>query len=260
MIPKRPNVCRSRQAVTLRVAEPQLSIFSQCLLKTPNVVLLLGAWSKAPRRPLMWSRKFLEQRASTKEIPKETLAEAASPQLEDLADGLGQLFDLVVALHDQDRAENKAFDLLHAELSDYKNDFFYERIKPFARQLLFVADALQQYGAEVEQSAARGETLPAVAVKENLQHCAEQLTDALTLIEMAPIEPADAKFDPKTQRAVEVERVASGQNNQIVREVRGGWTMGGQLLRAADVVVGKDGLISRRDAETQRKRILKCLL
>ena len=170
----------------------------------------------------------------------EALQRALEPQaqqIEQIADGLGQLFDLVVALHDQDAAENKAFDTLHAELSDYKNDFFYERLKPFARQLLFVCDALEQYGEEISEAAAQGKTLPAAEVKTNVSHCTEQLKDALVLLEMAPIESQSAEFDPKTQRAIEI--VPAERDNQIVRQVRAGWTMGASLLRPADVVVGK---------------------
>ena len=165
--------------------------------------------------------------------------EPQAQQIESIADGLGQLFDLVVALHDQDAAENKAFDTLHAELSDYKNDFFYERLKPFVRQLLFVCDALEQYGEEISEAAAQGKTLPAAEVKTNVSHCTEQLKDALVLLEMAPVESQSAEFDPKTQRAIEIEAVPAARDNQIVRQVRAGWTMGANLLRPADVVVGK---------------------
>lgn len=146
---------------------------------------------------------------------------------------------MVVALHDQDAAENKAFDTLHAELSDYKNDFFYERLKPFARQLLFVCDALEQYEEEVASSAQQGRILSASEVQENVAHCAAQLRDALLLIETEPVSDSDGAFDPKTQRAVEVESVPAERDKQVVRQVRAGWTMGGQLLRPADVVVGK---------------------
>ena len=174
----------------------------------------------------------------------ETLRRALEPQtqqIDQIADGLGQLFDLVIALHDQDAAENKAFDTLHAELSDYKNDFFYERLKPFARQLLFVCDALEQYQSEVALNAAQGQILSAGEVQENVAHCAAQLRDALLLIETEPISDAQGAFDPKTQRAVEVESVPGAQDKQVVRQVRAGWTMGGNLLRPADVVVGKSG-------------------
>ena len=172
----------------------------------------------------------------------ETVRRALEPQtqqIDQIADGLGQLFDLVVALHDQDAAENKAFDTLHAELSDYKNDFFYERLKPFARQLLFVCDALEQYETEVALNAQQGQILAAGEVQANVAHCAAQLRDALLLIETEPVPNAEGAFDPKTQRAVEVEKVTAAHDKQVVRQVRAGWTMGAQLLRPADVVVGK---------------------
>lgn len=165
--------------------------------------------------------------------------EPQSQQIEQVADGLSQLFDLLVAFREQDAAENKAFDTMHAELSDYKKDFFYERLKPFARQLLFVCDALEQYGEEIAGAAAHNKMLPAANVKINVAHCADQLKDALALIEITPIEANGAEFDPKTQRAIEVETVPAQRDKAVVRQVRAGWTMGGNLLRPADVVVGK---------------------
>ena len=221
-----------------------------------------GRMVKSAAPPADVVQQILEQRNSVRDAKTENgVADSAEPnsdspvaaetgaiqralepqaqQIEQIADGLGQLFDLVVALHDQDAAENKAFDTLHAELSDYKNDFFYERLKPFARQLLFVCDALEQYGEEISEAAAQGKTLAAAGVKTNVSHCTEQLKDALVLLEMAPIERYDAEFDPKTQRAIEVEAVPAARDNQVVRQVRAGWTMGANLLRPADVVVGK---------------------
>ena len=178
-----------------------------------------------------------EQNAETQALRQ--ALEPQSQQIEQIADGLGQLFDLVVALHDQDAAENKAFDTLHAELSDYKRDFFYERLKPFARQLLFAVDALDQYADEISQAAARGQMVPAADVQTHVAHCAAGFKDALTLLEMAPVESDGMGFDPKTQRAVEVESVSATRDKEVVREVRAGWTMGGVLLRPADVVVGR---------------------
>ena len=216
-------------------------------LEAPERRFAFGRMVKSAAPPADVVQQILEQRAATKDAdaqpdnaPDAHIAgEESNPQLEHIAEGLGQLFDLVVALHDQDSAENKAFTTLHAELSDYKNDFFYERLKPFARQLLFVSDALSQYRAEIDAAAKTGEKLPAAAVQSNVAHINDQLHDALALIEMAPVKPGGDEFDPKTQRAVEVEKVPRAQNNSVMREVRAGWTMGKSLLRPADVVVGK---------------------
>ena len=224
--------------------------------EVPERRFAFGRMVKSAAPPADVVQQILEQRNSVRdakadaepEVAPESNAETEalqkalqpqSQQIEQIADGLGQLFDLVVALHDQDAAENKAFDTLHTELSDYKNDFFYERLKPFARQLLFACDALDQYVEEIASSAAQGKSLPAADVKSNVAHCAAQFKDVLSLLEMAPVESADAQFDPKTQRAVEVESVPSTRDKEVVRQVRAGWTMGGNLLRPADVVVGK---------------------
>ncbi len=226
--------------------------------EAPERRFAFGRMVKSAAPPADVVKQILEQRNSVRDARAEAEAEPTAPaepnangdsiatalqphseQIEGIAEGLGQLFDLVVALHDQDAAENKAFDTLHAELTDYKNDFFYERLKPFARQMLFVCDALEQYGAEIADSAAAGKTLPAADVAANISHCTEQLKDALRLIEVAPIEAAGEQFDPKTQRAIEVEAVPAARDKEVLRQVRAGWTMGANLLRPADVVVGK---------------------
>lgn len=224
--------------------------------KEPERRFAFGRMVKSAAPPADVVQQILEQRnavrdAKSPDAPADSTApnaeveplmralEPQTQQIDQIADGLGQLFDLVVALHDQDAAENKAFDTLHAELSSYKNDFFYERLKPFARQLLFVCDALDQYQREVADSAAQGQTLSASEVQANVAHCAEQLRDALLLIETEPVADAEGAFDAKTQRAVEVEGVPAARDKQVVRQVRAGWTMGGNLLRPADVVVGK---------------------
>lgn len=221
------------------VTEPRFKFGRMVKSAAPPADVVLQIMEK---RNAALDAKTPEAPAPDETVEVETLRSALEPQTQQIdliADGLGQLFDLVVALHDQEKAENKAFDTLHAELSDYKNDFFYERLKPFVRQLLFVCDALDQYAEEVADSAARGQILLASDVEANVAHCASQLKDALLLIETEPLERAGDAFDPKTQRAVEVESVPAARDKTVVREVRSGWRMGGQLLRPADVVVGK---------------------
>jgi molecular chaperone GrpE (heat shock protein) len=185
--------------------------------------------------------KILEARTKSDENPTQN-APAAAPsdeKIEQIAEGLGQLFDLVAAVHEQHAARDKAFDLLYEELGDYKNDFFYERLKPIMRSLLFVVDSIEEFSREVEEHEKNGQTVPNATIKANLEHFRDQLVDSLHIAEMAPIERQSDEFDPKTQRAIDVVPVPAAQNNTVQRTIRGGWTMGGQILRPADVVVGK---------------------
>ena len=162
-------------------------------------------------------------------------------QLEQIADGIGQLFDLMVAVHEEKNANDKAFDALYAELSEYKNDFVYERIKPFLRSLLFVFDSLQEYTDEVEKAHTTGAALSTAEVKLNLEHIREQFLDALKMVEVEMIEHEEDAFNPRVQRAVEVVPVAEPEDGKIQRVIRHGWTLGGNNFRPADVVVGKVG-------------------
>ena len=70
-----------------------------------------------------------------------------------------------------------------------------------------MCDALEQYQSEVALAVEQGQILSAEEVQNNVAHCAAQLRDALSLIETEPVADAQGDFDPKTQRAVEVESV-----------------------------------------------------
>lgn len=176
----------------------------------------------------------------------EDFAEIAAPiqeKLEGISVGIGQLSDLFAAaqeqVSEQNCARDKAFDLLYEEMNGYKNDFFYERLKPTLRSLLFLLDSIEEFEREVKEHEKVGDTTPSEIIRANLAHFRDQLTDALFMSEMAPIEAPDEIFDAKTQRAVQVVKVEPAQNNTVQRQIRGGWTLGGKMLRPADVVVGK---------------------
>ncbi len=160
-----------------------------------------------------------------------------------LVASIGNLTELVTSMQEQAEEQNsaheKAFDQLYEEMSGYKNDFFYERLKPTLRSLLFLLDSIEEFEREVEQYEEEGEVTPTDILKANLAHFRDQLTDTLSMSEMAPIEAPNAMFNAKIQRAVQVVQVESDQHNTVQRQIRGGWTLGGKMLRPADVVVGK---------------------
>lgn len=168
-----------------------------------------------------------------------SVAPIAFPSGAQTAPDLNEVRDLLLSLQEEQQKRDRAFDLLHDELSGYKNDFYLERLKPTLRSLLFLLDSIEDFERETESFEANGESPTPEIVRANLVHFRDQLTDILTLSDMTPIEPEGDKFDPKTQRAIEVVRVDSEQNNTIQRQVRGGWRLGGKMLRAADVVVGR---------------------
>lgn len=205
----------------------------------------LGRFVKNAAPPEEIVAQIIENRAAGK-MPEMrgaagTSGGAAGDQLEQIADGIGQLFDLMVAVHEETNARDKAFDALYAELNEYKNDFVYERIKPFLRSLLFVFDSIQEYTDEVSKAHESGEKLATGDVKANIEHIREQLLDTLKMVEVEMIEHEEDVFNPRVQRAVEVVAVDEAQDNKIQRVIRHGWTLGGNNFRPADVVVGRVG-------------------
>lgn len=180
------------------------------------------------------------------EIPAKDVAHETSPDSQvaaaasgEISRNLSELRELILSIQETQENRDHAFDLLYEELNGYKNDFYLERLKPTLRALLFLLDSIEEFEREVEASDTRGDALSSEAVKANLVHFRDQLTDVLTLSEMTPIEPSGDRFDPKTQRAIEVVKVEPAQNNTVQRQIRGGWKLGATMLRPADVVVGR---------------------
>lgn len=166
---------------------------------------------------------------------------APEPAENEVLPALSELRELLLSIQETQENRDRAFDLLYDELSGYKNDFYLERLKPSLRALLFLLDSIEGFERELLDYDGRGDAVLIKLVKANLVHFRDQLVDVLTILELTPIESEDAKFDPKTQRAVEVVPVEAEQNNTVQRQIRGGWRLGGKMLRAADVVVGRSG-------------------
>ena len=158
----------------------------------------------------------------------------------DIAGSIAQIDKSLAALQKQAGTRDQAFDLIYEELSGYKNDFYYERLKPTLRSLLFLLDSIEQFDQEIDTYEHNGEVVSHETVKSNLLHFRDQLTDTFALSELAPLENEGEAFNPKTQRAVQVVKVEADQNNTVQRQIRSGWTLGGKILRPADVVVGKN--------------------
>jgi molecular chaperone GrpE len=68
----------------------------------------------------------------------------------------------------------------------------------------------------------------------------DQFFRALEEFHVVRIDPKGERFDPKLHEAVSVLAVTSpAQNNQILEVLRPGYMAGGEVLRAAHVVVGR---------------------
>ena len=75
---------------------------------------------------------------------------------------------------------------------------------------------------------------------QGLQLALKQLEDALKTEQVEKIEVTGKKFDPITMECIEV--VESDKEDEVVEEIRTGYTMSGKVLRVAQVKVGKKKL------------------
>lgn len=170
----------------------------------------------------------------------------ATAELAELRDEIERLTEQITQVNERESSLERVFDTLHAELSDYKNDFLYEHLKPVVRPLLFLFDSIEQFDSEISmtQSAnanptATPGTLAASVVRENVEYFRDQLVEALQVCEVTIMEAPRGAFNAKFHKAVDVIPVEREKDGTIVRVVRSGWFLNGQLLRPAEVVVGK---------------------
>jgi molecular chaperone GrpE (heat shock protein) len=166
--------------------------------------------------------------------------------VDDACSGIEEMYAMLTRLAERDTTNEKVFNMLHAELGDYKKDFIYEHLKPVIRPLLFLYDSLEGFEGEIAHFEGTVETsrtspgqMPTTVVKQNVVYFREQLVEALRICEVTPMDTPEGAFNPRFHKAVAVEKVEPEANNTIVRPVRSGWFLNGQLLRPAEVVVGK---------------------
>jgi molecular chaperone GrpE (heat shock protein) len=137
-------------------------------------------------------------------------------------------------------AQGKVFDVLHSELQDYKNDFVNERFKPTIRALLYLCDALEQFDQEIQLKEEECQRLvPAQLVRENISFFRGQLVEALATCAVTPMETPKGTVDLHRHKVVKVVPVSVTDNNTVQKVLRGGWFLNENLLRPADVVMGK---------------------
>ena len=158
---------------------------------------------------------------------------------------LQKMYDLMEEVSERESAQEKIFNTLHSELRDYKNDFIYEHLKPVVRPLLFLYDSLEQFDAEIAlyERPTNGERrqvgLSPQLVRENIAFFRDQLVESLRICEVSPMESPKGAFNPRMHKVIDVVPVEANQDGMIQRVVRSGWYLNGQLLRSAEVIVGK---------------------
>ncbi|HEX9997991.1 MAG TPA: nucleotide exchange factor GrpE [Abditibacterium sp.] len=205
---------------------------------------------QAPAPPPKGSGTNANGAAKTKATPSSNVPSAKTSddmasEIAALRSTIDHLTDQVTQVNERETSLERVFDALHAELADYKNDFLYEHLKPVVRPLLFLFDSLEQFDGEVAMAEAtmtadsKGEVLSPPIVRENVRFFRDQLIEALRTCEVTIMDAPRGAFNAKFHKAIDVMPVAAGEDGNIVRVVRSGWFLNGQLLRPAEVVVGK---------------------
>ena len=174
-----------------------------------------------------------------------TASTAPASDLALLHEQMEELASQVRQVNEREGAMEKVFNTLHSELAAYKNDFLYEHLKPVVRPLLFLFDSLEQFDGEVSMAqsslgqSAQGGVLSPGVVRENVHYFRDQLVEALRVCEVVLMDAPTGNFNSKFHKAVDVVPVGPEEDGKIVRVVRSGWFLNGQLLRPAEVVVGR---------------------
>lgn len=176
--------------------------------------------------------------------PEEGVVALSESDFSALVEQIAGLTEQIREVNERESVVEKVFNTLHSELADYKNDFLYEHLKPVVRPLLFLFDSLEQFDGEVAvaQSSEAPEVagvLSAPVVRQNVHYFRDQLVEALRVCEVVLMDSPSGNFNSKLHKAVDVLPVSREEDGQIVRVVRSGWYLNGQLLRPAEVVVGK---------------------
>ncbi|MGA8052700.1 MAG: nucleotide exchange factor GrpE [Burkholderiales bacterium] len=117
------------------------------------------------------------------------------------------------------------------------------------RLLLGMLDLRDRLQAGADAAAARrpsvlarlvpGETRFALALSEGLTLTLQRLDELLVTHRVRPIDALGQPLDPQRMRAVGVEAVPEAPDGMVLREARRGFLLGGELLRAAEVIVNK---------------------
>lgn len=172
-------------------------------------------------------------------------ASALLTQMQAMQEQMQRMHEVVVEINDRENAHEKVFNTLHAELREYKTDFIYEHFKPVVRPLLFLYDSLEQFDAEIalyerpDTGERRQVGLSPQLVRDNIAFFRDQLAESLRICEVTPMETPTGEFNPKLHKVIDVVPADEEQDGIIQRVVRSGWYLNAQLLRPAEVIVGK---------------------
>lgn len=159
---------------------------------------------------------------------------ALSTALQRISTQLDALTGVVDARLSYDKAKEKAFERLYAELDSVKKNTALENIKPLLLDLILLYDRMEH----AQRAAVDTEGTDGSTQVDMLKSFIDELLEVLSRREVRLMEVLASTFDCSQQRAIGAEEVTDpAQHEQIARVVRRGFHLGNSLLRPEDVIV-----------------------
>ena len=142
-------------------------------------------------------------------------------QLATLMEEVAHLRDLFQRRLFEDKAKNRLYDELCAQLALARGGLTEQVVIPLYRELLLVVDRVASLSKD-------GDVV--------LESITEELLELLERRDVRPV-PASGVFDPAIHEAVRTEPRCDQLPGTVIEVLRPGYLLGGQLLRAERVVV-----------------------
>ena len=137
--------------------------------------------------------------------------------------GIEQLGALVDQRLSYDAVKEEAFERLYQDLEQFRGEATAQQLRPVMLDVILLLDRVDTALADLE--AVRDP-------RELLSSFRDELIEILERRGVMALSRADAAFDPKVQRAVEVESAADRvEHNSVARVVRRGYISDGKVLR-----------------------------
>ncbi|HEY3607234.1 MAG TPA: nucleotide exchange factor GrpE [Pseudonocardiaceae bacterium] len=158
-------------------------------------------------------------------------------------DRLDELIAEVAGLRDlfsrrllEDRARQQLYDQLYRQLEFANGQLARQFVAPLLRELLLVVDRIETAGRH-------GTT------EDLVDSIRLELLDVLERRDVRRIAAVDGPFDPAVHTAVRQTPVAPDRDHLVTAEIRPGYLFGDQVLRPAEVEIGRHHAAPRESAD-----------
>lgn len=149
-----------------------------------------------------------------------------------IAAEVSALKEAIADRKESEAAQQKAFDTLYEELKQYKEDFLYQNEKALLLDLLLFYDSLNWF----QSSLVKKEMSPEV-IADSFQYLIDEMVELLYRRDVLPMDASEA-FDRKRQKVIKTVATATEEDDYTIDSIlKRGFTRGGRVLRAEEVVV-----------------------